>query len=228
MVRSVRGTCWRTALIALLAMPFSDIAAREPTLEDALAAPAADLVQSYMFTHSVVHSSIPMAEMGVTVHLGREKITKSNAAQKKKKYQRRLDIYTEAINQRGFDDVTGQYVGKSTKSCERSGAFWLGSVGTDAVREITINQDWAGITVALSMIERGETFDFEVTGFVLESSLVLMDPMNSDFYVLGRVKDGRIELRPDPRVVDAWPKWAGPPDRADVENCRVDLDLVAR
>lgn len=226
MVRDFRGVGLRAAVIALVAMLSAEIAAREPTLEDALAAPAADLIQSYMFTHSVVHSSIPMAEMGVTVHLGSEKITERNAAKKLKKYQRRLDIYTEAINQRGFDNVMGRYVGQSTKSCEHSGAFWLGSIGTDSVRDIVIAQDWAGITVTLTMVEQGEAFDFEVSGFVLESSLVLMDPMNSDYYIRGEVLDGRIELRPDPRVVDAWPAWAGPPDRADVENCRV--DLVAR
>lgn len=223
MVCNIRGVIMRTAVIALLAMPGTEVEAREPTLDDALAATALDLIQSYMFTHSVVHSSIPMAEMGVIVHLGSEKITERNAAKKLKKYQRRLDIYTEAINQRGFGDVTGRYVGQSTESCERCGAFWLGSIGTDSVRDIVIAQDWAGITVTLKMIEQGEDFDFEVSGFVLESSLVLMDPMNSDYYIHGKVQDGRIELRPDPRVVDAWPAWAGPPDREDVKNCRVDL-----
>lgn len=226
MSRNVRGILMSTMAIALVAMPSNEVTAREPTLDAALAAPAADLIQSYMFTHSVVHSSIPMARMGVTVHLGNEKITARNAEKKLEKYQRRLDTYTEAVNQRGFDDVTGRYVGTSTESCERSGAFWLGSIGTHAIREIAIAQDWAGITVTLSMLEQGEAFDFVISGFVLESSLVLMDPMNSDYYVRGEVRDGRIILWPDPRVVDAWPKWAGPPDRQDVENCRV--ELVAR
>lgn len=217
------GAFIRAALIACLAMPVADAEAREPTLEDALTAPALDLVQSYMFTHSVVHSSIPMAEMGVTVHIGGEKITKSNARRKAKKYRQRLDIYTEAINRRGFADVTGRYRGNSTEACERAGAFWLAYIGTDSVTDIAIAQDWAGITVTLKMLERGEAFDFEVSGFVLESSLVLMDPMNSDYYVHGRAEDNRIELWPDPRVVDAWPRWAGPPHREDVENCRVEL-----
>ena len=223
MEHNVRGISMRILAIALLAMPGAELTAREPTLEQALAAPAADLVQSYMFTHSVVHGSIPMAEMGVTVHLGNEKITKRNTAKKAKKDQRRLQIYTEAINQRGFEDVTGRYSGTSTESCERSGAFWLGSIGTDDIRDINITQDWAAITMTMSMQERGEAFDFEVSGYVLESSLVLMDPLNSDYYIHGRVQDGVIELWPDPRVVDAWPKWAGPPDRKDVANCRVEL-----
>lgn len=226
MVCNIRGVIMRTAVIALLAMPGAGVEAREPTLEEALAAPALDLIQSYMFTHSVVHSAIPMAEMGVTVHIGSEKITERNAGKKAKKYRQRLDIYTEAINKRGFDDVTGRYGGNSTESCERSGAFWLGSIGTESVSDIAVAQDWAGITVTLSMFEQGEAFDFEVNGFVLESSLVLMDPMNSDYYIHGHVEDGRIELWPDPRVVDAWPRWAGPPDREDVETCRV--ELVAR
>lgn len=170
MRHSIRGVCMLASAFAFCMTPGGSPSAREPTLNEALAAPASELIQSYMFTHSAVHGSIPLAQAGITVYLGNDKITQRNAGKKLETYRRRLEIYTEAINRRGFEDVSGRYTGTST-----------------------------------------------------ESRLVLMDPLNSDYYINGRIEDGRIKLSPDTRVLDAWPGWAGPPDRRDIEDCRVEL-----
>ena len=192
-------------------------------IEDALDVPAIDLIQSYMFTQWVVNGLIPLAEMGATVYAGSERITEQNAQKKLEKFRARLDIYSEAIRRRGYAQVAGRYRGASTEECDRSGAFWLGSIGSDEIKAISIAQDDLELTMTLSVLHEDSEFDLDISGFIVESSLVLMDPMNSDYYVLGRVFGEHIKLWPDPNVPDAWPEWAAPPKSNDVENCLVEL-----
>jgi hypothetical protein len=193
------------------------------SIEDALNAPAADLIQGYMFTKWVVDGLIPMAEMGMTVYAGYDTITERNAQRKLVQYKTRLDIYSDAINRRGYAQVAGRYRGTSTESCDRSGAFWLGSIGSDEVRDISISQEGIELTMTLSVLHENKSFDFDIGGYIVESDLILMDPLNSDYYVLGKVHGKQIDLRPDPGVLEGWPGWAGPPKRKDVRNCLVEL-----
>jgi hypothetical protein len=193
------------------------------SIEDALNAPAAHLIQGYMFTKWVVDGLIPMAEMGMTVYAGYEKITERNAQKKLAKYQARLDIYSEAINRRGYAQVAGRYRGISTESCDRSGAFWLGSIGSNEVQDISIYQEGIELTMTLSVLHESNAFDFDIGGYIVESDLILMNPLNSDYYVLGKVHGGQIDLQPDPGVLEGWPGWAGPPKRKDIKNCFVEL-----
>jgi hypothetical protein len=208
---------------ALLVLPCDPSAAREPTLEKALEAPALELAQSYVFTQMVLSTSIPMAEIGATVYLGNEKITERNAAKKRKQYQNRLEIYAEAALTRGSVALAGPYQGKSSEACARVGSSWLELAGSDDVASITISQDGIEIVLSLSAPGEDETLVFDVGGAAVESSVVFMDPMNSDYYIHGAVIDGRVELRPSVEVLKGWPGWATPPKRADLENCLVEL-----
>ena len=193
------------------------------SIEAALGAPAADLIQGYMFTKMVVDGLIPMAEMGITVYAGNEKITERNAESMRTKFQARLDIYSQAINQRGYAQIAGRYRGTSTDECDRAGIFWLGSIGSDEIQDISIFQDGIELTMTLSVLHENDLFDLDIGGYIVESSLILMDPLNSDYHVFGVVSQNQIELRPDPRVLEGWPGWAAPPKKKDVKNCRVRL-----
>lgn len=193
------------------------------SIEAALGAPATDLIQGYMFARMVADALIPMAEMGITVYAGNEKITKRNAENMRNRFQARLDIYSQAINQRGYAQVAGRYRGTSTAECDRSGVFWLGSIGSDEIQDISILQEGIELTMTLSVLHENDLFDLDIGGYIVESHLILMDPLNSDYHVLGFVSQNQIELRPDPRVLDSWPGWAAPPKKKDVENCRVRL-----
>lgn len=212
-----------TLAATLLVFPFAQTAGKEPSLDQALAAPAADLIQSYLFTDMVLNGSIPMAEMGMNVYIGNEKITKRNASKKRKIYTARLEVYAEAIRVRGQASVAGQYRGIANEACQRSGSSWLGIVGTADVESISVSQDVAEINLAITVIDDGEPFTLDMPGGIVESSIVLMDPLNSDYYVIGAVFDDRIEFRPDPKVLQGWPGWARPPSKQDLENCVSEL-----
>ncbi|MEI2422255.1 hypothetical protein V6O07_18385, partial [Arthrospira platensis SPKY2] len=55
-----------------------------------------------------------------------------------------------------------------------------------------------------------------------------IDPFNSDYTLKGEVTGSTIVLRPDTkRVLAAWPKWAGPPAREDLDSCVVTLERPA-
>ena len=212
-----------TLAATLLVFPFTQTAGKEPSLDQALAAPAADLIQSYLFTDMVLNGSIPMAEMGMNVNLGNEKITKRNASKKREIYAARLEVYAEAIRVRGQASVAGQYRGTASEACQRSGSSWLGIVGTADVESISISQDLAEINLAITVAVDGEPFTLDMPGGIVESSIVLMDPLNSDYYVMGAIFDDRIEFRPDPRVLKGWPGWARPPSKQDLETCVAEL-----
>ena len=51
------------------------------------------------------------------------------------------------------------------------------------------------------------------------------DPGNSDYSLVAEIEDGKIVVKPDPRVLDTWPQWAGPPKRKDLSNCTVTLQV---
>ena len=92
--RTARGVVM--ALISFVLLATTDIGANaaEPSLKDALEAPAGDIAQAYLSTNHMLENVLPYAEMGVvgTIHVGGEKITQEmplrirNVIKKGKRY----------------------------------------------------------------------------------------------------------------------------------------------
>ena len=69
----------------------------------------------------------------------------------------------------------------------------------------------------------GELQSIDTQPVAVESVMTFDDPGNSDYSLVGEIEDDKIVVKPDDRVLDAWPQWANPPKRDDLRNCTVTL-----
>lgn len=113
----------------------------QPTMNQALAAPAIDLAQGYLWVKSVTQYMLPAAERGVNIQIGSEAINKNNVEEYRRRYRERLSTYREAIKQRGYKIISGAYRGKATEACARIQSAWVGLLREGSASGIEITQD---------------------------------------------------------------------------------------
>jgi alpha-tubulin suppressor-like RCC1 family protein len=122
---------------------------------------------------------------GVTVHTrldGRdETINQSNAAEFVARYATRIKTYDVAIRQRGFATIAGSYRTTVSSQCARLG-FSSG--------ETIITQRDFHLQLANQSISH--------RGIVVESSLAVEHAADPDIQLIGRAREGRIELEYKP------------------------------
>lgn len=193
----------------------------EPTLQDALDAPAADLALSYLSMKHTVRF-VAIGERA-TVTIGNETINKDNVDEYRAKYENRLQIYEQAIRQRGFKDIQGQYHGEATESCARSNSFFAGVIKQKKQAAIEIKQEEIDAQIVITIEQEGKEISLTHSAAVAESAVAVNEATNSDYYFRGEVKNSTIVIKPDLMVLKTWPKWANPPSRNDLENCVVRL-----
>jgi hypothetical protein len=223
--RTVRVVSLSLAAVALAVTPNNDLNAADPTVQEALEAPAPDLAQSYLYTNYMLERVLPYAESGVvgTIHVGGEEITARNASKYKRRYKKRKKIYGEAIRQRGQTSLAGTYSGEATESCERVKSHWISAIASGMASSISINQDGVDATLEIVVMREGESLTLNSKAAVVESSIAVGDQVNPDYYSLGEATDGKVTIRPDVRVLTGWPDWAAPPKREDIIECSVEL-----
>lgn len=200
-----------------------NISAKEPTLKEALAAPAADLAQGYLWVKFLTEKIIPAAEEGATFHLPGKLINKSNVQEYRKKYEKRLSIYNEAIGMRGYKNVSGRYRGSTTESCQRIKSLWVGVIHEGSLSGIEISQDGFEAQILIRIEHEGRKMSLKNPAAIVESAISVVDASNSDYYFKGVITEEQIVIRPKVSVLDTWPQWAGPPSRDDLENCTITL-----
>ena len=217
------------AVLVLLGLAVPGAGAAEVSLQEALQTPADDLAQAYLSTNYVLQKILPYAASGVvaTIHVGADEITAKNAADYTQRYEARREIYSVAMRQRGQLRLAGTYTGEATDSCARVGALWISPILSGDATEIRIEQDGADAALVVSMPLDGKIQSLRSEAAVVETSIVIVDPMNADYYFRGQVEDGRVVIRPDIRVLSGWPDWASPPKRKDILGCVVELTAVA-
>lgn len=220
-----------TLSLAIACMPPLIAAAADgaPKVDDkllakAMAAPAGDLVQGYASTKSTL-GVLGLAEAGATIQLPDRKVTQRNVAKVRNEYETRLATYAVAIEQRGAKNIAGDYVASAT-GCTKSGSMWAGIV-EEGFDKVVITQTGPEVTLTVVGEYKGEPLDIGAEGVTVEDMIAMTDPMNSDYPLSGRIEGDRITIRPQAdQVLQAWPGWAGPPKRADVESCVVTLQRV--
>jgi len=226
------GSPWRVAHVVACAVfmigAFAVATADEATKVDnkllakALAAPAGDLAQGYASTKSTL-GILGLAEAGATIQLPDRKVTQRNVAKVRKEYETRLATYTVAIEQRGATDIAGDYAASAT-GCVKSGSMWAGII-EQGFDKVVVTQTGPEVTLTVMGEFKGEPLEIGAEGVTVEDMISMTDPMNSDYPLSGRIGEGRITIRPQAdQVLQAWPGWAGPPKRADVESCVVTLE----
>jgi hypothetical protein len=184
-------------------------------LAGALKAPPHELAQSYA-SISTILEMLPLAEAGVTLKLPDGEVNKDNAAAVKNELEQRLAIYERAIAQRGSADISGEYVAEAPK-CSYSGSAWA-SLIAGGYDHVFVTQDGAKVAFEASKKRRRNKPEFTASGFCVENSISLIDPMNSD-YVL--------TIKPDVEsILQAWPDFIKPPSRVNLSSCSVRLRHV--
>lgn len=221
--RMVQATARAVLVVGACAAATADESAKvdNKLLAKSLAAPAGDLAQGYASSKSTL-GMLKMAEAGITIQLGNKKITQGNVGKVRKEYETRLATYTAAIEQRGMRDIAGDYTAAAT-GCAKSGSSWASMV-EEGFDKVVITQTGPEVTLTVMGQYKDKPLEMGAEGVTVEDMLSMIDPMNSDYPLSGRIEEGRITIRPETDfVLRAWPTWARPPKRADVERCVVTL-----
>lgn len=205
---------------------FLRVVAKEPNLKDALEAPAGDLAQGYLWVKSTL-LSLSVVDAGVTLQLPGEAITKNNVEEYRGRYEKRLSLYREAIEQRGYKTISGAYKGETTESCSRIKSPWVSFIHGQGQNEIEITQNGIEAQVVVKANQEGKELSLKNPAVIAESAISVVDGFNSDYFFRGDIKDQAIVIKPILLVLDTWPDWAGPPSRADLENCTITLKALS-
>lgn len=192
-----------------------------PSLEQVLVAPASDLAMSFLNTESA-SKFISLAENGATVMVGSEEINPANVARFRERIERRLSTYSDAITQRGFEDLSGRYSAEAARACEEIGSVF-GYLRSPELTGVEITQDQFRAQIILRFLSNGKEISIENVAAVVENAIAVQDKMNSDFYLRGELKGGEIAIAPDLSVLDSWPSWANPPKKKDLQKCIITL-----
>jgi hypothetical protein len=196
----------------------------EPTIQDALDATAVDLALSYLSMKHTVRFVAIGARTPVTI--GNVTINKNNVDEYKAKYEARLRIYEQAIRQRGFKKIEGQYQGVANKSCARSNSLFAAVIEEQKQAAIEITQDGIDAQIVITVEREGKDISLTHPAAVAESAVAVNEATNSDYYFQGEIKNSAIVFKPDVMVLKTWPKWANPPNRKDLENCVITLERI--
>jgi TPR repeat protein len=185
------------------------------------------LAQSYLSLKGTIEFMLPAAEKGATVHLDGEKITKRNVKRYRRDYKKRLALYAEEIEKRGYENIAGAYVSKAHKSCARiQSTFALLSGGE--VSGIEIIQDGFEAKILLKLIDQEQEVSISNSAVVVEQGIVIVDETNTNYYFWGVIDDNNenIIIVPDESVLSTWPQGAAPPKIEDLEECEMILSSI--
>lgn len=190
-----------------------------PLLERALRVSAADLASSY-FTVKVRIDMLKFTEQGAVIKTPERSINKNNVKEAKAELEGRLSTYEAAINQRGYKYIAGTYLSNASASCANIPSLWVRGMITGKLGTLNITQH--GFIVNIAQRVKRTSSTLKMPAIIVESSLALADPENSDFRFRGEVADEEITLRPDVNeILATWPSWMKPLSRADLSSCSI-------
>jgi len=188
-------------------------------------ADALDIARSYQYTQTT-QALLALAERGATVVTPEGTISRTNVAEIRQDLAVRTHLYADAIRERGFLNVAGRYRAAATAACRDAQSAWAAVLLEPAVREVVVEQSAFTLRVAVA----GDEPAFEVlatSGVVVESSVVIVDPMNSTYNLVSATDDGALVLRPDAdRILAGWTPMLPPPPRRALDDCAVTLTPV--
>lgn len=225
-------TAWMISAAALALLPLPQAAARNPTQRQVMEAPAGDLAISYL-NAKIMLQTTTMAEAGMQIVTREGTITKGNAAKFKSSYEQREKFYADAIVQRGYGQLAGSYrVRSADPPCLRSFSTLLAGAAASKIKLLTIVQAGPDLTLSITLDEsadgstRPTAIKLDFIGATAEDALAVVDPMNSDYFLEGKASGKTIAMRARPEVLDAWPRWAAGPTKADLAGCTVVLERL--
>lgn len=195
-------------ILGLLSVPSAT--ARDPTVEMALKAEAADLLTAYI-NAQIMGDIIDMAANNVTIETPEGRIDSRNAPKWRAIFQARRSTFTQAVRQRGYQTgLAGDYrVISASPECANSYSTLLAGVMEADFAGLSILQSGPDVTIRMKLTipadEAGETattLNLDFTGATVENAIAAVDALNSDYYVTGIIDAaGSIVLTPSPKVL---------------------------
>ena len=188
-------------------------------LERALGVSAADLASSYYTVKRLV-DMLPLAEQGGVIKVPGGSIGKDNVKKARVVLEGRLSTYATAINKRGYKSIAGTYIGNASASCTDLPSSWIRNMLTGKLSTLNISQN--GFSVQIEQQVKYGSDTLKIPAIIVESSLALSDPENSDFGFLGEATRDEITIRPNVNeILATWPFWIKPLNRAALSSCRI-------
>jgi TPR repeat protein len=195
----------------------------DEALASLIALPDLELARVYERSSNLL-GFIDLADSGINIQAGGRTINKDNAAEVRKELEAQVALCREAIERRGSADIAGTYRVSWTPECEQSKSAWAGLIIADHVAEIVISQTGCDAMLVYEWELEGDRTPIETPVFVVGSAFTFQDFMNSDYVFVGSVEKDTILIRPDTDLVlSAWPQWAGPPKKRNLDRCEVTL-----
>lgn len=225
---------WTICAVAIATLPIQRASAGNPTQLQIKQAPAGDLAISYL-NAKVMLQTIGMVEAGIQIVTPDGTITKSNAARFLASYQARQKLYADAIAERGYQNLAGSYrVQTADPVCRRSYSTLLAGAAVEGgISTLTITQTGPDLTMSITLNEPHDTttsfepISLDFMGATAEDAVAVVDPLNSDYFLEGKVSGKTIAWHARPEVLKFWPKWAPGPTKADLAWCMVVIERIA-
>jgi hypothetical protein len=207
---------------------------KAPTQKDMLEAPAAELAHGYLAAITSLELLEKYVKAGAfsksganfMIKISGRIVNKDNVDENLRRFKKQVFVYEEAIKERGYADIAGMYKSEATMSCAKSNSLFAAAIQERLVTGIEIKQDNIDLQLVISLAQKGKETSIGTTAAIAETAIALIEPMNSDFYFLGEIRDRVIVLKPDVSVLNTWPRWARPPSRSDLEDCIVTLERL--
>lgn len=174
-----------------------------PSMQSLLELKAEDLSQEYLAIEQspdIIRNAMrAVGRLSFQTFDGQmQEIDKSNADRFLKYWQDRLDLYRQAIEQRGYPQIAGRYKPQANSFCRGKELnlaimFSPNPRESDAalLDEVTIRQE--GFTASI-VDSAGNPVGLATKGIVVNGGVAFGDPMIG-FVYLGPVEDSRIDLR---------------------------------
>ena len=199
--------------------------------KDVQGAPSEDLAQGYLAVKTSLEHLNKFVKSGAfsgsgasfMIKIGDEVVNKDNVNQYQGKLQNQLSVYEEVIKKRGSAEIAGTYESEATMSCAKSNSLFAAAIQEKLVTGLEIRQDGIDAQLTISLKQKGREMSVGTGAAIAESAIAVIEPMNSDFYFIGEIRDRIILLKPDVSVLKTWPGWANPPSQSDLKDCIVKL-----
>jgi hypothetical protein len=222
------------AALTLATIVSFNVEAQDPRYEEqAMRAPAKNLASAYVSVQSILDVYLPMVDAGATLILADGVVDASNLSWTRQDYASRKRAYERAIERRGSAAVGGTYRVGMSDGCKASGSLFAAALEANAFTAVNISQKGATVTLRFRINSRltgapaGADRNLEVFGAVVESSVVLVDPVFHDYTFEGYLAGDMLVLRPDADAVLArWPVWSAAPVRQSLDSCSIVLERL--
>lgn len=209
---------WLTSQLVLAA----DVQ-REDLLSTAREASSLDVLTSYLHSQTML-TYIELAQMGVKVQTLDGKLSKRKAKRISKEHQMNVEICEQVMQERGTQNLEGEYTFVISGDCEGAKAWWGYWGAQEGCGNPNVQQNGFDLTITYQCTIEGRSVEIKNTGTTVDNAVVIVEELNSDYRYWGVITDGIITFHIDAKTVLAsWPSFQKPLSRESLESCEITM-----